>query len=80
VKVEVRLFATLASYLPEGNEENAALLDLPDGATVASALHTLGVPDDLPLITLVNGQDAAAGQELKDRDVLSVFPPLAGGY
>jgi molybdopterin converting factor small subunit len=79
VKVEVRLFATLASYLPEGNEENAALLDLPDGATVASLLSALGVPDDLPLITLVNGQDAEPGRDLMDGDVLSVFPPLSGG-
>jgi molybdopterin converting factor small subunit len=79
MKVEVRLFAALASYLPGESDDSAVTVELPEGETVASAIRRLGIPDTMPLITLVNGRDAAPDQPLRDGDVLSVFPPLAGG-
>ena len=78
MKVEVRLFAALASYLPE-QSDNSATIELPDGMTVAEAIGRVGIPEEMPLITLVNGRDAAPDQPLHDGDILSLFPPLAGG-
>jgi molybdopterin converting factor small subunit len=78
IKVEARLFATLAAYLP-GGESSTATVELPDEATVGALVRLLGIPEDLPRVTLVNGLNAEADQELHSGDVVSLFPPLAGG-
>jgi molybdopterin converting factor small subunit len=78
IKVEVRLFATLSAYIP-GGEGNTATIELPDGATVGDLVQTLAIPDDLSRITLVNGRDAGSSDRLNAGDIVSLFPPLAGG-
>lgn len=55
------------------------VLDVPDGATVDQVVHSLRIPRELERLTVVNGRDAVSGQQLSEGDVLSVFPPLAGG-
>ena len=55
------------------------VLDLPDGTTVDQVVHSLRIPSELERLTVVNGHDAAQDQRLVEGDVLSVFPPLAGG-
>ena len=49
------------------------------GATVVDLLRALGIPDEMPRIVLVNGHDAGDEQPLASGDVVSAFPPLAGG-
>lgn len=78
IKIEVRLFATLAAYVPGGGG-NAATIELPGGATVGHLVQVLAIPDDLPRITLVNGRNAESEEPLASGDVVSLFPPLAGG-
>ena len=75
--VNLKFFAGLREYLPEGTSPHPA--ELPDQATVAEALRAFGVPEDKPQILLVNGRHATREQTLQDGDELSVFPPIAGG-
>jgi molybdopterin converting factor small subunit len=42
-------------------------------------MRSLRIPDDLDRLQVVNGRDAVPEHILKDGDVLSAFPPLAGG-
>jgi sulfur-carrier protein len=79
VRVEVRLFATLARYLPEGHEAGATSLDVAEGSTVADVADALGIPADLSRLVLVNDRDAADDRRLAAGDVITLFPPLAGG-
>jgi molybdopterin converting factor small subunit len=79
VKIEVRLFATLATYLPDESDGRSATLEIPDGGMVGDVVRSLGIPEDTPFITMINGRDAALDQPLADGNVLSLFPPLAGG-
>jgi molybdopterin converting factor small subunit len=79
VKIEVRLFATLAAYLPDESDGRSATLGVADGSTVADVVRLLGIPADMPVITMIDGRDAALERPLGDGDVLSLFPPLAGG-
>jgi molybdopterin synthase sulfur carrier subunit len=78
VKVEVRLFATFAAFLPPGSAGSTAL-DIPDGSTLAELAARLGIPPALPRVALVNGEDAVPERRLVPGDVVTVFPPLAGG-
>lgn len=79
MKIEVKLFATLAAHLPVGGEGPSAIIEVPQGSTVNQVTRGLGIPDEMPRITLVNGRDADPAEALHDGDTLSVFPPLAGG-
>jgi molybdopterin synthase sulfur carrier subunit len=79
VRVEVRLFATLAEFLPPDGLEGAAVLEVPDGSTVTEITRRLGIPPDLARVVLVNGRDASSEAPLTARDVVTIFPPLAGG-
>jgi molybdopterin synthase sulfur carrier subunit len=80
VRVEVRLFATLALFLPRGGREGAATLDVPETSTVRDVVLSLGIPVDLERVTLVNGGDALPERRLQPGDVVTVFPPLSGGH
>jgi len=77
--VQVQLTATLRVYLPAGASGDSVVLEVPDGATVDQVVHSLRIPPDLERLTVVNGRDAVADQRLSEGDVLSLFPPLAGG-
>lgn len=79
MKVAVQLTATLRAYLPPGTRGDRVVLDVPDGATVDQVVHSLRIPSELERLTVVNGRDAVPDQPLAEGDVLSVFPPLAGG-
>lgn len=79
MKIEVRLFATLAGYLPDEGDGQSATLELADDSRVRDVVRSLRIPLDMPFLTMVNGRDARLDQPLTDGDVLSLFPPLAGG-
>ena len=79
MKVEVRLLALLERYLPPGSSGDGASLDVPAGTTVRDVVESLRIPSALSCLTLINGRDAPPDQVLAPGDVLSMFPPLAGG-
>jgi molybdopterin converting factor small subunit len=79
VKVEVHFFATLSAYRPGGTDGDGLTLDVPDGTTVRDLIRALRVPPDVDCLRVVNGRDAPPDQRLVDGDVVSLFPPLAGG-
>ncbi len=79
MRVEVRLFATLAAFLPPHGRDGVAELELPEGSTVADVAQRLGIPPGLARVVLVNGRDIGSDASLAARDVVTIFPPLAGG-
>jgi molybdopterin converting factor small subunit len=79
VRVEVRLFATLGAFLPSDGRDGAAELEIPEGSTVADVTCRLGIPPDFARVVLVNGRDIDSKAPLTARDVVTIFPPLAGG-
>ena len=76
--VDVQLFATLTRFLPPGNN-GSTRVEVRDGATVDQVAQTLGIPDSMSRIALINGREALAEDRLSEGDVLTLFPPLAGG-
>ena len=82
-KATVKLFASLSEHLPEGAKENAAQINLEDGATISSVLAELGVPEELCYLVLLNGVFVPPSQRnsatVAEGDILSVWPPVSGG-
>lgn len=79
VKVEVRLFANLAKLLPPGSQKKRAEMTIRKGATINDLLDKLNIPPKVTNIIMVNGIHQNRETELKEGDVVSVFPPIAGG-
>ena len=79
MKIEVQLYATLFQYLPKGAQNRRAVMEFADGITVGQVINQLGIPTQHQNMVLVNGTHAQEDAPLKDGDVLSVFPPIAGG-
>jgi sulfur carrier protein ThiS len=83
MKVTLKLFATLADYLPAGARGNVAELELAAAPTVAGLIESFSLPPRLVHLVLVNGNfiapDARSGAQLKDGDTLAIWPPIAGG-
>jgi molybdopterin converting factor small subunit len=79
MNIEVQLFATLTQYLPPETDGRRAFLTVPEGATVGEALAQLGVPRKFTKLIFIDSVHQKPDTVLQDGNVLSIFPPIAGG-
>jgi molybdopterin synthase sulfur carrier subunit len=80
MKIQLRLFASLAGYLPDQKTSTFSnLMEIEEGTTIKSLLEGLNVPVEIPKIIFLNGVHADKTAVLKEGDRLGIFPPLAGG-
>ena len=79
MEIEVKLFATLRDYLPKGSSRFSCKMEVDPLTRVQDVLSRLKIPEEIPKIILINGVHAKKDQSLKEGDVLSIFPPVAGG-
>jgi len=83
MEITVKLFATLAGYLPAGAKQNAAPLEVPEDATPATIIERLNLPREKCHLVLINGvyvvPSQLDSQPLKAGDTLAMWPPVAGG-
>ena len=77
--IEVKLFATLRDYLPKGSSRFSCKMEVDGYTRVQDILERLKIPEDIPKIILINGVHGKKEQSLKDGDVVTIFPPVAGG-
>ncbi len=79
MEIEVKLFATLRDYLPKGSGRFSCKMEIDGQMRVQEILAKLNIPEEIPKIILINGIHGKKEQILKEGDVLSIFPPVAGG-
>jgi sulfur-carrier protein len=79
MKLEICLYASLASHLPDKADGNSCLMDVEEGISVEALLTRLHIPLHVAKIIFLNGIHAELGTTLKHGDRLAVFPPIAGG-
>ena len=72
--VQVRLFASFR----EGRFKEQEL-ELPEESSLGDLLAKLEIAQKDAKITIVNGVAVSAERKLSDRDVIAIFPPVAGG-
>lgn len=75
MKIELRLYASFAKYMPA----SAGNLEVSGGTTIRAVLEGLGVPFGEVKMIFLNGVHAKGDEVLKDGDRVGVFPPVAGG-
>ena len=79
MKLEVCLYASLASRLPRHSGGNCCTMEVSNGISVREVLEQLGIGPEETKLILVNGIHVKPESPLKDGDRLAVFPPIAGG-
>lgn len=84
MKITLKLFATLADYLPmAARSRNAVELDLDAGTTVAQLIARQKLPPRLCHLVLIDGvfvpPAVRATRVLNERETLAIWPPIAGG-
>ncbi len=72
--VEVRLFASFR----EGRFKEKEL-EIPEGSSLSDLLAHLDIDRRDAKITIVNGSAVSAEHKLTEKDVIAIFPPIAGG-
>jgi molybdopterin converting factor small subunit len=80
MQIELRLFASLRKQLPAGSPRGKCTLELPDDTTIGAVCKQMQIARASAQMVLVNGEhDRNFARVLHDGDVLSIFPPVAGG-
>jgi sulfur carrier protein ThiS len=83
VQITLKLFATLAGYLPAGAKRNQIGIAVPASSTVNDVLAPLHMPLAQVSLVVLNGEILLpverASRRLTNGDVLAVWPPVAGG-
>ena len=84
VRVALKLYASLADYLPaEARRTHRLELELPAGTTVAEVIARHSLPPKMCHLVLVNGFFIPPGKRatraLIEADELAIWPPIAGG-
>ncbi len=79
MRVGVKLFASLARYAPGGRAGQLMELDLPEGATLAELVRSLGLRPDEAKLMFVNGCAHEPDWRLQPGDQVGIFPKVGGG-
>jgi molybdopterin converting factor small subunit len=79
MKIELHLYASFKSLLPEGSNGNTFIAEVDEGITVGELLRRMNIPAGAPKIVLLNGIHANGNEILKEGDRVGAFPPVAGG-
>lgn len=73
--LQVRLFASLRKWA----KETTLAVEVPDPATIRSALVALGIPENEVMVAMINGMRADFDVTLSEGDDIQLFPLLGGG-
>jgi sulfur carrier protein ThiS len=79
MKIELRLYASLAAFMPEKTVGNPLTMEVSDGTTIRDLLQQLKVPKKDIKVIFLNGIHANDGDILKEGDRVGVFPSVGGG-
>lgn len=72
--IEVRLFATFR----EGREK-ILFVDPNQFKKAGEVLDYLNIPHEQVAIYLINGRHSKFSDDIKEGDILAIFPPVGGG-
>jgi len=83
MQINIEFYASLMKFLPPGKSRFRREIKVDDGLLLSSLIGQFHIPPQMAHIVLVNGHFVAveARQErvLVDADVISIWPPVAGG-
>lgn len=83
MRVQLELYASLMKHLPPEADRHRLIADVPAGTTAHALLERYRVPLAQAHLVIRNGvflpREARDRVALQEDDVISVWPPVAGG-
>ena len=77
--VQVKLYASLRRYHPEGAAGEALEVEVDEGSSLGELVKRLEIPPEETKVAFVNGRVQEMGWKLKPGDQVGIFPPVGGG-
>jgi sulfur carrier protein ThiS len=74
MQIQVKTFATLKKFEPEG-----AMLEIAEGAKLGDVLDALGIQADEVKLLFINGVHSKVDTVINAGDKISLFPAVGGG-
>lgn len=83
MKMYLELYASLMDRLPPGTERFRRTIDVDEGTSLQQVIERFNISDEEAHIVLINGH-FVCGEDRNARlvtadDVVSIWPPVAGG-
>jgi sulfur carrier protein ThiS len=83
LNVEFKLYADLMRYLPAHARQQSVQVEVTEGSTIHDLMDRFKVPRDQAHLVICNGLFMPPSQrdsyQLQERDVIALWPPVAGG-
>ncbi len=79
IEIYLKLYATLAKYMPDKSIHNPWMIKVDNGTTVKKLLEQLNIPLGDVKIIFLNSVYVTGEEVLNDQDRIGVFPLVAGG-
>ena len=83
MQIYIEFYASLMQYLPSGKSRFRREIRVDEALPVSKLIEQFHIPTKMAHIVLVNGHfvdaDKRADRELVEGDVVSIWPPVAGG-
>ena len=83
MQIKIEFYASLMQYLPAGQSRHRREIRVADGLPVSRLIEQFHIPEKMAHIVLVNGHfvdvDKREERQLFEGDVVSIWPPVAGG-
>jgi len=81
--INIEFYASLMKYLPPGKSRFKREIKVDDELRLSKLIEQFHIPPQMAHIVLVNGRFVEAEQRaervLVENDVVSIWPPVAGG-
>jgi sulfur carrier protein ThiS len=83
MQINIEFYASLMQYLPPGKSRHRREIRVDDAQRLGKLIEQFHIPEKMAHIVLVNGKfveaDKRKERELVEGDVVSIWPPVAGG-
>jgi len=83
MQINIEFYASLMKHLPPGKSRFRREIKVNDGQLLDSLIEQFHIPPQMAHIVLVNGHfvdaDLRGERVLVEGDVVSIWPPVAGG-
>ncbi len=83
MNIELKLFASLSTFLPQGAVSNKVTMEIGEDTTPAKLIDDLNLPAEACFLVLLNGVYLNPRERkvrtIQDGDAVAIWPPIAGG-